>query len=139
MSSRLDHLWRDFNFIAGRASRLRSSGRDKRIPTNRLPVCQVHSCPSSSLPEFIGLVFPDSAAFSLRRAGTESNGRSGSNPALENSEPDFGNGPEGGVRERPEWIDGKIQTETRPVSIEPFQAGRDRLNPLSCRTVTRTD
>jgi hypothetical protein len=63
---------------------------------------------------------------------------SGSTPVSKNSEPNR-KGPEGGVCARPEWIDGKIQTETLPVSIEPFHAGRDRLNPHSCRAPKKTN
>jgi len=43
------------------------------------------------------------------------------------------------IRQRPEYIDGKFQTETLPVSIEPFHAGRDRLNPYSCHAFKRAD
>jgi hypothetical protein len=43
--SRVDHLLRNFYFSCGRASRVQAIRRGKRIVTNRLVVCQVHSCP----------------------------------------------------------------------------------------------
>ena len=48
----------------------------------------------------------------------------GSTPVVENSGPNIRNGPEGGVWERPEWIDGKFQTATPPNRV--FAAGQLR-------------
>ena len=46
--------------------------------------------------------------------GGNGNGRFRSTPVIENSEPNFRKGPEGGVCERPKWIGGKIHMWTAP-------------------------